>query len=240
MCVSARVYRHVYRCIFSTHCSVRVRACACTHVCGYVRTRCAHRCRCVCVPRQMPRVSMGARVSLAIRLSKVCVCGHPTIFGIHETSVRHRDARVGVRLWRLRARVRPRGLHQPQGTIAEPNASVCVSRACGCVCACMRDLICMVSARSAPRLSIGARRAQPHARAVRGRDISFTKVQALPESLGQCKLLVELCVRTAAPPPPGARAWRCGCCASAARVKRRISLHIVWIHLDVCPSLLSL
>jgi hypothetical protein len=33
-----------------------------THVCGCVRTRCAHRCRCVRVPRQMPRASIGARV----------------------------------------------------------------------------------------------------------------------------------------------------------------------------------
>jgi hypothetical protein len=38
----------------------------------------------------------------------------------------------------------------------------------------------------------------PHARAVRGRDISRTKVKALPESLGQCKLLETLCVRAAA------------------------------------------
>jgi hypothetical protein len=34
----------------------------------------------------------------------------------------------------------------------------------------------------------------PHARAVRGRYISYTKVKALPESLGQCKLLETLCV----------------------------------------------
>ncbi len=38
----------------------------------------------------------------------------------------------------------------------------------------------------------------PHARAVRGRVIRFTKVRALPESLGQCKLLEELCVPPAA------------------------------------------
>jgi hypothetical protein len=29
------------------------------------------------------------------------------------TSERRRDARVGVRLWRMRARARPRGLHLP-------------------------------------------------------------------------------------------------------------------------------
>ncbi len=34
----------------------------------------------------------------------------------------------------------------------------------------------------------------PHVRAVRGRSISGTKVTALPEWLGQCKLLAFLCV----------------------------------------------
>jgi hypothetical protein len=42
----------------------------------------------------------------------------------------------------------------------------------------------------------------PHARAVRGRDIASTKVRALPEWLGQCKLLGELCVPRPPPPPP--------------------------------------
>jgi hypothetical protein len=41
-------------------------------------------------------------------------------------------------------------------------------------------------------------RARPHARAVRGRYIGSTKVGALPETLGQCKDLEELCVRAAA------------------------------------------
>jgi hypothetical protein len=58
----------------------------------------------------------------------------------------------------------------------------------------MRGLLSMASARSPPRLPIVARRVRPHARAVRGRSISFTKVQALPEWLGQCKLLETLCV----------------------------------------------
>jgi hypothetical protein len=58
----------------------------------------------------------------------------------------------------------------------------------------------------------------PHARAVRGRSIASTKVRALPESLGQCKLLEELCVPRPPPPPPCAfaavpalrcGAWRC-------------------------------
>jgi hypothetical protein len=40
------------------------------------------------------------------------------------------------------------------------------------------------------------------ARAVRGRSIASTKVRALPESLGQCKLLETLCVPRPPPPPP--------------------------------------
>jgi hypothetical protein len=57
----------------------------------------------------------------------------------------------------------------------------------------------------------------PHARAVRGRHIRATKVKALPESLGRCKLLETLCVPPAALPlfafaaVPARR-----CCASAA------------------------
>jgi hypothetical protein len=78
----------------------------------------------------------------------------------------------------------------------------------------------MASARSTPRPPIVASRGGrgPHARAVRGRDISSTKVQALPEWLGQCKLLEGLCVPRPPPPPPCAcaavpalrcGAWRC-------------------------------
>ena len=44
--------------------------------------------------------------------------------------------------------------------------------------------------------------AAPHACVVRGRSISSTKVKALPESLGQCKLLGQLCVRTRSRRPP--------------------------------------
>ncbi len=57
----------------------------------------------------------------------------------------------------------------------------------------------------------------PHARAVRGRYIYSTKVRALPEWLGRCKLLEGLCVPRPPPPPcafaavPALRccAWRC-------------------------------
>jgi hypothetical protein len=66
------------------------------------------------------------------------------------------------------------------------------------------------------------RSVRPHVRggtrcAVRGRHITSTKVTALPEWLGQCKLLVTLCVPRPPPPPcafaavPALRccAWRC-------------------------------
>ncbi len=58
----------------------------------------------------------------------------------------------------------------------------------------------------------------PHARAVRGSDIAYTKVTALPDSLGQCKLLQFLCVMPAAPPPcafAAVPALRCCACAAA-------------------------
>jgi hypothetical protein len=87
-------------------------------------------------------------------------------------------------------------------------------------CPCMRGDFAWLRPRSSPRLPLVARRARPHARAVRGRSIYATKVKALPESLGQCKLLEFLCVRARrrrAPPPcalaavPALRccAWRC-------------------------------
>jgi hypothetical protein len=83
---------------------------ACMHVCVCVWTRCAQWYRFVCVLTQMARVSMGARESIAIRSSKyICVCT-----SIYTCALeRHRDARAGVRLWRMRARVRPRWVHLP-------------------------------------------------------------------------------------------------------------------------------
>jgi hypothetical protein len=42
------------------------------------------------------------------------------------TSERRRGARVGVRLRRVRARVRLCVLHLPQGTVAAPTAPVCL------------------------------------------------------------------------------------------------------------------
>jgi hypothetical protein len=103
--------------------------------------------------------------------------------------------------------------------IAAPNASVCLSRAGVCVCVrAMRGAFPVASARSSPRPPIVARRARPHARTVRGRSIDATKVRALPESLGRCTLLEELCVPR---PPPRRRArsrrcWRCAAARGAA------------------------
>ena len=54
--------------------------------------------------------------------------------------------------------------------------------------------------------------------AVRGRSIGGTKVKALPEWLGRCKLLETLCVR--ARPPPCAFRLRCAAAACAAAAGR--------------------
>jgi hypothetical protein len=87
----------------------------------------------------------------------------------------------------------------------------------------------VASARSPSRPPIVARRARPHARAVRGRSIDSTKVQALPESLGRCKLLERLCVPRPSPPPctftavpaPQCCAWRCRAERRTARRRMR-------------------
>jgi hypothetical protein len=58
----------------------------------------------------------------------------------------------------------------------------------------------------------------PQARAVRGRYIVGTKVEALPEWLGQCTLLEYLCVPRPPPPPP------CACAAVPAAALLRVAL----------------
>jgi hypothetical protein len=146
---------------------------ACTHVRGCEWTRCARGHRYVCKPRQMPRRAhrwVHVCQSPSVHLN-VCVCGHPTIF-------RYMKLRSGIEtrvwacgLWRVRARVRPRGLHQPQGTIAATYAPVCPSCARGCVRVHAWRLS-MASARSSPRLSTVARRARAaHARDARQVDL---------------------------------------------------------------------
>jgi hypothetical protein len=86
------------------------------HVRGYVWTRCAHRHRHVCVPRQMPRLSMDARVSLAIRSAKYIMCMDIRLYLDACTSERHRGARVGVRMRVLmHARVRARWVTSASG-----------------------------------------------------------------------------------------------------------------------------
>jgi hypothetical protein len=86
-----------------------------------------------------------------------------------------------------------------------------------CVRAMRRDFL-WLRPDSSPRLPIGARRARPHARAVRGRSIYGTKVKALPEWLGKCTLLEELCVR---PRQAAASRVRDGAGAALLRVRCR-------------------
>jgi hypothetical protein len=140
------------------------------------------------------------------------VCGHPSIFRYTyfgaAPSVCGGCARGCARVVCICLRV--------QSPL--PNAPVCLSRAC--VCACMRgDFLWLRPVRPHVRpLFRGGR--GPHARAVRGRRVASTKVKALPEWLGQCMLLEDLCV----PRPPRrrhARSQRCRRGAVLLRVRDR-------------------
>ncbi len=185
----------------------------CMHVRRYVWTRCARKYRFVSVPRQMPRVhedSIAIHLSIyTIHLSiYTYVCMDIRLYLDTCTSERHRDVRVGVRLWRVRARWAASALayNRRSECTGVPITSMRV-----CVRACMHGHF--------PRIvhvcpSVCGGRGQ-HARAVRGRSIGGTKVQALPEWLGQCKLLEELCVPRPPPPPP---------CALAAVPALRVAL----------------
>jgi hypothetical protein len=106
MHVGVCMYKDIYITIVCICCTYLH---AYTHVCGYVRTHCAHRYRYVCVPRQMTRISMGARVCIALRSCEYIFGGQSIYIEIHkrrsiylnlDTCIweRHRDARVGVRL----------------------------------------------------------------------------------------------------------------------------------------------
>ncbi len=89
--------------------------------------------------------------------------------------------------------------------------SECTGVSISCVRVCVRAWrLSMDSARSTARLPDAARWARPHARAVCGRSIHSTKVKALPESLGNWKLLETLCV------PPATATVRVRCGAGAA------------------------
>jgi hypothetical protein len=111
----------------------------------------------------------------------------------------------------------------------------CVYHAHARVCACMRgDFLWLRPVRPhvCPLSRGGRGRTRggrgPHARAVRGRRISDTTVKALPESLGQCKLLETLCVPRPPPPPcafaavPALRccAWLCRAGAPGRSARR--------------------
>jgi hypothetical protein len=175
--------------------------------------------------------------SIAIRSAKYIMCMDIRLYLDACTSERHRGARVGVRLRRVRARCARVGLHLPQGEVAAPNAPECLSRACACMAT-----FCgfgPFGSTSAHWCAAGAGR---HARALRGRRIGATKVEALPEWLGQCTLLEDLCVPRPPPPPPCAfaavPALRCRACAVvfAFSVQSPLRMHrcVYHAHARVC------
>jgi hypothetical protein len=98
---------------------------------------------------------------------------------------------------------------------------VSITRLRVCVCACVTSFAWLRPFRPHGCPSVRGGRG-PHARAVLyGRFISGTRVTALPESLGQCKLLEYLCVPR--PPPRCARSRRCRrvrCCRVRCRAGR--------------------
>jgi hypothetical protein len=75
-----------------------------------------------------------------------------------------------------------------------------------------------------------------------GRVISGTKVKALPDWLGQCKLLEGLCVRAAAPPPRLTRGSSAGPQRGPMVMPRNTAAYtyvcacvcVTHIHFDVC------
>ena len=143
----------------------------------------------------------------------IYVHGHPSIFrymyfGAASRRACGRAVAAGARAGALARAASASGYNRRSECVGVP-----ITRMRVCVRA-MRGDFPVASARSAPRLPIVARRARPHARAVRGRSISSTKVKALPEWLGQCKLLEQLCVPRP-PPRRRARLRRCGRCAAA-------------------------
>jgi hypothetical protein len=121
---------------------------------------------------------------------------------------------------RMRARVRPRGAASALGyNRRSERAGVPITRMR--VCACLRGdfpWLRPVRPHVGP-LSRGGR--GPHACAVRGRWISSTKVKALPEWLGRCKDLEELCVLR---PPPAVRVCGGAGAALLPRALRRRAL----------------
>jgi hypothetical protein len=68
-----------------------------TNVCGFVRTRCAHRYRYVSVPRQMPRAHKDSIAIHSSIYTYMYMCIDIHLYLATCTSERHRDARVGVR-----------------------------------------------------------------------------------------------------------------------------------------------
>jgi hypothetical protein len=76
----------------------------------------------------MPRLHVD---SISIHSSiYMGVCMDIYLYLDTRTSERHRGARVGVHLLRVRPRGLTSALGCDKGTVTAPNASVCLSRAC--------------------------------------------------------------------------------------------------------------
>ncbi len=162
---------------------------------------------------QTDRYRRGARVSLAIRSAKDIMCMDIRLRLDACTSERRRDTRVGVRLRRVRARARPRWGASASGY---DHRSECIGVSITLVRVCVQCVATFCGfgpVRPHVRLWLRGGRG-PHTRAVHGRSIDSTKVTALPEWLGQCKLLEELCV-----PPRRAAALRVRGGAGAALLR---------------------
>jgi hypothetical protein len=150
----------------------------------------------------------------------IYVYGHPSIFRYMHfgAASRHACGRAvagaGVATWVASALGYNHCFECVGVSISVPNACM---RVCVCVCACVVTF-CGFGPFEPMSVRV-ARRARPHARAVHCRWIFSTKVKALPEWLGQCKLLETLCV----PPQPRrlARSRRRRRCAAARAVPRR-------------------
>jgi hypothetical protein len=169
--------------------------------------------------RVYPSVHM---YSIAIHSSKyMCICVDIHPFLDTYISERNRDTRVGARLCGYARGCARVGLHLPQGTVAAPNAPVCLSRACVCVCVhAWRPS--MASACSTPRLPVGASQVDLHHEGA-GAPRLARPVQALggtvrPAARGRCARL-----RRCRAPGRATRRWmrrRRRCRSSAAAEPR--------------------
>ncbi len=126
------------------------------HVRGYVRTRCAHRHRYECVYSDRCHAHRWVHVYLSPSIQlNICVCMDIRLYLDACTSERRRGERGRAVVAGARAGASALGAASASGYNHR-----CASQAHAGVCACMRGLLCMASARSAPRPSLVARRAR--------------------------------------------------------------------------------